>query len=208
MNTLEPVPSDPPATTPQSKLRRGAVAALAVLLGFIPFAIVLGAQVGPLLDDLRSYGFDMAFAAAFLVLLKGMWRGVHAALPWLFSLITAALFYLLIPGGWYVLAGTVAGLVTAYLWAKPYMAVATYLPRALGFLLLRNRTLGPQLAQVLNAAPGCVLIAVIAPKFVSGHPANLIALGLTVYAASRFSILPVVLFAIVVTGVLRVLLPA
>ena len=58
------------------------------------------------------------------------------------------------------------------------MAVVTYLTRALGFLLLRNRTLGPQLTQVLNAAPGCVLIAVIAPKFVSGHPADLIALGL------------------------------
>ncbi|CAI3805213.1 hypothetical protein GLGCALEP_03823 [Pseudomonas sp. MM221] len=239
MNTLEPVLNDPPTTTPQSELRRGAIAALPVLLGFIPFALVLGAQasqqqlaagevalmtglnfgggsefaaielwtsppailvivamtllvnsrhvlmgatlapylrhlplpkalgalffmcdeswamgladarqrggfslryfmgvslclwvtwvtftslgaqVGPLLGDLRSYGFDMAFAAVFLVLLKGMWKGVHAAVPWLFSLITAALFYLLIPGGWYVLAGTVAGLVTAYLWAKP-----------------------------------------------------------------------------------------
>ncbi len=88
------------------------------------------------------------------------------------------------------------------------MAVVTYLTRALGFLLLRNRALGPQLTQVLNAAPGCVLIAVIAPKFVTGQPADLIALGLTVYAAARFSILPVVVFAIVVTGVLRVLLPA
>lgn len=35
MNTLEPVLNDPPATTPQSELRRGAVAALPVLLGFI-----------------------------------------------------------------------------------------------------------------------------------------------------------------------------
>ena len=78
----------------------------------------LGALIGPALGDLRSYGFDMAFAAVFLVLLRGMWRGVHAALPWLFSLVTAAAFYLLIPGGWYVLAGTVAGLVAAYLWAK------------------------------------------------------------------------------------------
>ncbi|MDR0212208.1 MAG: AzlC family ABC transporter permease [Pseudomonas putida] len=79
----------------------------------------LGAMIGPLLGDLRDYGFDMAFAAVFLVLLKGMWKGVHAAVPWLFSLITAATFYLLIPGGWYVLAGTVAGLVSAYLWSKP-----------------------------------------------------------------------------------------
>ncbi|KGK25497.1 MULTISPECIES: AzlD family protein [Pseudomonas] len=86
------------------------------------------------------------------------------------------------------------------------MAVVTYLTRALGFLLLRNRTLGPQLTQVLNAAPGCVLIAVIAPKFVSGQPADLIALALTVYAASRFSLLPAVVLAIVGTGALRALL--
>ena len=88
------------------------------------------------------------------------------------------------------------------------MAVVTCLTRALGFVLLRKHTLGPQLTQVLNAAPGCVLIAVIAPKFVTGQPADLIALGLTVYAATRYSILPVVLFAIVITGMLRLLLPA
>ncbi|WP_455843071.1 LLM class flavin-dependent oxidoreductase [Lelliottia jeotgali] len=193
MNALEPALSDPPATTPNDDLRRGAIAAVPVLLGFIPFALVLGAQasqrslaagevalmtglnfgggsefaaielwtsppailvivamtllvnsrhllmgatlapylrnvplrqalgalffmcdeswamgladarrrggfslryymgvslclwgtwvcfttlgalVGPLLGDLHSYGFDMAFAAVFLVLLKGMW---------------------------------------------------------------------------------------------------------------------------------------
>ncbi|MDH0303291.1 MULTISPECIES: AzlD family protein [unclassified Pseudomonas] len=88
------------------------------------------------------------------------------------------------------------------------MALVTYLTRALGFLLLRNRAMGPQFTQVLEAAPGCVLIAVIAPKFVSGHPADLIALALTVYAASRFSILPVVVFAIVMTAALRALLPS
>lgn len=87
------------------------------------------------------------------------------------------------------------------------MAVVTYLTRALGFLLLRNRNMGPQLTQVLNAAPGCVLVAVIAPKFVTGHPADLIALVATIYAASRLSILPVVLFAILLTGALRALLP-
>ncbi|MCE1118825.1 MULTISPECIES: AzlD family protein [Pseudomonas] len=86
------------------------------------------------------------------------------------------------------------------------MALVTYLTRALGFLLLRNRVMGPQLTQVLSAAPGCVLIAVIAPKFVSGDPADLIALALTLLAATRYSILPVVLFAIVVTGALRAVL--
>nr|WP_322616663.1 AzlC family ABC transporter permease [Pseudomonas sp. BIC9C] len=90
---------------------------LCLWLTWVMFTL-LGAVIGPVLGDLHSYGFDMAFAAVFLVLLRGMWRGVQAAVPWLFSLVTGATFYLLIPGGWYVLAGTVAGLVAAYLWAK------------------------------------------------------------------------------------------
>jgi len=88
------------------------------------------------------------------------------------------------------------------------MAIATYLTRVLGFLLLRKRSFSPALQSVMEAAPGCVLIAVIAPKFVSGHPADLAALAITLLAATRFSILPVVLIAIIATGALRYLLPA
>ena len=85
------------------------------------------------------------------------------------------------------------------------MAIVTYLTRVLGFLALRNRVLSSELQSVMHAAPGCVLIAVIAPKFVSGNPADLLALVITIFAASRFSILPVVLIAVVATGVLRTL---
>ena len=34
-----------------------------------------GAWLGPVLGDIKQYGFDMAFVAVFLVLLKGMWAG-------------------------------------------------------------------------------------------------------------------------------------
>ncbi|KTT67253.1 membrane protein [Pseudomonas oryzihabitans] len=88
------------------------------------------------------------------------------------------------------------------------MAVVTYLTRIMGFLLLRKRANGPPLTQVLEAAPGCVLIAVIAPKFVSGQPSDLIALGLTVVAITRYSVFLVVVFAIVVTAALRTALPS
>ncbi|WP_420832951.1 hypothetical protein [Pseudomonas kermanshahensis] len=195
MNALESVVEDPPGTPEdecpaastteplaQSSPRTGATSRGCQWVAWVSF-ITLGALIGPLLGDLPPYGLDMAFAAVLLVLLKGLWKGVHAALPWLFSLVTAGLFYLLIPGGGYVLAGTLAGLVSAYLWAKPS-------------------------TRVLNAAPGCVLVAVIAPAFVSGHSADLIALALTAYAASRFSILPVMLFALAVTAAMRALLPA
>lgn len=86
------------------------------------------------------------------------------------------------------------------------MAFATYLTRVLGFILLRNRTLSPVAQEVMLAAPGCVLIAVIAPKFANGNPADLIALALTLFAATRLPILPVVLIAVLATGTLRFLL--
>lgn len=88
------------------------------------------------------------------------------------------------------------------------MALTTYMTRILGFVLLRNRTLSPRLQSVMEAAPGCVLIAVIAPMFVSNHPADLLALAITLFACTRFSLLPVVLIAVVSTGVLRHLMPA
>lgn len=80
-----------------------------------------GSYFGPLLGDIERYGFAMAFPAVFLVLLKGMWRGIRPALPWLVSLITAASVYLIYPkGGWYVIIGTTAGLLYAYFSTPPH----------------------------------------------------------------------------------------
>lgn len=76
----------------------------------------LGWLAAPVLGDVDKLGFGMAFPAVFLVLLRGMWRGWQAALPWLVSILAAAAVYLLWPAnGWYVAAGTVSGLVVAYL---------------------------------------------------------------------------------------------
>jgi len=83
------------------------------------------------------------------------------------------------------------------------MAAVTYLTRIGGYLALRNRRLGPRAVAVMEAAPGCVLIAVIAPDFVSGRPADLLALAITVLAASRWPMLPTVLIGIASAGVLR-----
>lgn len=75
---------------------------------------VFGAVMGPALGNLDAWGLAMAFPAVFLVLLKGMWRGWRAARPWLVSLAVAAGVYLLVPGAWFVLAGTASGLAAAY----------------------------------------------------------------------------------------------
>ncbi len=75
-----------------------------------------GAALGPVIGDVERYGFDMAFTAVFLVLLRGMWKGVRACRPWLVSLAAAAATHLLVPGAWYVAAGASAGLVAAAIW--------------------------------------------------------------------------------------------
>lgn len=83
------------------------------------------------------------------------------------------------------------------------MASTTYLTRVLGYIALRNRTLSPRMMSVLENVPGCVLISVIAPAFVSDNPANLLALVITLLAAIRLSILPTVIIGILATGLLR-----
>ncbi|HEX8045679.1 AzlD family protein [Rhizobium sp.] len=83
------------------------------------------------------------------------------------------------------------------------MAAVTYLTRVGRYVFLRNRTLSPRLRTVMENAPGCVLITIIAPDFVTGRPADLIALAVTMVAATRLPVLPTVIIAIASAGVLR-----
>jgi branched chain amino acid efflux pump len=86
------------------------------------------------------------------------------------------------------------------------MAAVTYLTRVSGYLLLRNRTLSRRATAVMEATPGCVLISVIAPHFVSSRPADLLSLAITLLAATRLSVLPTILIGVVSAGLLRHLL--
>ena len=86
------------------------------------------------------------------------------------------------------------------------MALSTYFTRILGYLLLRNRQLSPRTQAIMDAAPGCVLITIISPYFVTDKPADLLALAISLFAASRWGLLPVVLISVVSTAVLRFLL--
>ncbi len=86
------------------------------------------------------------------------------------------------------------------------MATATYLTRIGGYLLLRDRQLGERAKTVMDAAPGCVLLAVIAPQFVSGRPADLAALGITLLAAWRLPLLATVVIAVASAGLFRLIL--
>jgi uncharacterized membrane protein len=83
------------------------------------------------------------------------------------------------------------------------MAGVTYLTRIGGYLMLKDRALGPRATAVMEAAPGCVLISVIAPDFVSKNPADLAALAITLLAATRLSMLPTVVIGVASAGVLK-----
>ena len=83
------------------------------------------------------------------------------------------------------------------------MAGVTYLTRIGGYVVLRNRVLSARATAVMEAAPGCVLISVIAPAFVSKNPADLLALAITFVAAMRLSMLPTVLIGVASAALLR-----
>ncbi|GAB0117810.1 AzlD family protein [Acidisoma sp. 7E03] len=83
------------------------------------------------------------------------------------------------------------------------MASVTYMTRIGGYLLLGNRHLSPRTMATLERAPGCVLIAVITPAFLSGRLADLLALGVTLVAAARLPLLPTVLLGVATAGLAR-----
>jgi 4-azaleucine resistance transporter AzlC len=82
------------------------------------FFTAAGALFGPLIGDLSAFGFDMAFTAVFLVLLRGAWTSFKAVRPWFVSLAVAAPTYLVLPGAWYVATGALSGLIAAFFLAE------------------------------------------------------------------------------------------
>lgn len=86
------------------------------------------------------------------------------------------------------------------------MAATTYATRTIGYLALSNRVLSSRTRAVLDAAPACVLLAVISPAFVTPRPADLIALAITVMAATRLPMMATVGVAMAASAALRYLL--
>lgn len=63
------------------------------------------------------------------------------------------------------------------------MAAATYSTRALGWLVLRNRTVSARLQRALEAAPACVMASIVAPYFMTTDPVMLLSLAVMTIAA-------------------------
>ncbi len=85
------------------------------------------------------------------------------------------------------------------------MGIVTYLTRISGYILFRKFK-SQYLKNIFEIVPGCVMISLITPYFVTGKIADLIALGFTILAAIRFSFLITLIIAIGSAGLLRYLL--
>ena len=77
----------------------------------------VGAALGNALGDTSRIGLDFAFAAMFIAVLAGFWKGPKTAAVLIASSVFAVLGKLYFPGAWYILTGGIAGIV---------VAVATY----------------------------------------------------------------------------------
>ncbi len=88
-------------------------------IGWLLFT-ALGYHAGGLIEDPAAYGFDFAFAAVFLCLVRSFYVSWRSLLPWIVSAGVAALAYSTIEGVWYILFGGLAGAATgALLPARP-----------------------------------------------------------------------------------------
>ena len=75
---------------------------------------VLGAFLGALMGDPKTYGADFAFTALFIGLVAGFWKGRSTAVTVLASAGAAALVYRFAGPPWHVAAGAFAGIAAAY----------------------------------------------------------------------------------------------
>jgi predicted branched-subunit amino acid permease len=73
----------------------------------------VGAAIGKNLGDPARLGLDFAFAAIFITIIMGFWKGARTGAVIMASAMVAAAFKLLVPGAWYILAGGLAGVSAA-----------------------------------------------------------------------------------------------
>ena len=70
---------------------------------------VPGYLLGALVSDQRTFGFDVILPAFFVAMLVPLWRGTRRAIPWAVAGAVALLVAALVPGWWFIMAGSIAG---------------------------------------------------------------------------------------------------
>jgi 4-azaleucine resistance transporter AzlC len=78
----------------------------------------LGAWAGAGLGDAHRFGLDFAFAAMFIAVLAGFWKGSRTLMVLVASAAVAVAAKLYVPGAWYIILGGLAGMGVALLTFK------------------------------------------------------------------------------------------
>lgn len=73
----------------------------------------IGAMIGNRLGDGAAIGLDFAFAAMFIAVLAGFWKGPRTGAILAASALAACVAKLFIPGAWYILIGGIVGMMVA-----------------------------------------------------------------------------------------------
>lgn len=90
----------------------------AVLLGgglftfaFWIAATTAGYLAGSLVPDARAIALDLIMPIFFVAMLVPLWRGPKRAIPWIVAGVVALLVHQFVAGWWYVIAGSLAGII-------------------------------------------------------------------------------------------------
>ncbi len=74
-------------------------------------ATTVGHLAGSLVPDPQAIALDLVVPVFFAAMLVPLWRGPKRALAWAVAGVVALAFYFFVEGWWYVIAGSVAGIV-------------------------------------------------------------------------------------------------
>ena len=77
------------------------------------FSSAIGAFIGTKLPDPALIGLDFAFAAMFITILAGFWKGPRTGAVIITSAVVAVLAKIYLPGAWYIVLGGLAGVAVA-----------------------------------------------------------------------------------------------
>jgi predicted branched-subunit amino acid permease len=83
---------------------------LIIWLTFVP-STAIGQIFGSLLANPRPYGVDMILPLYFVALLAPMFESARRSLPWAIAGLVAIAVQYVLPGFWYIIAGTLAGAI-------------------------------------------------------------------------------------------------
>jgi len=69
----------------------------------------VGVVAGSLLGDLSRFGFDAVMVTYFAAIIVGQWKGRLDLFPWVGAAVVAGIGAHVLPAGWHIIAGALAG---------------------------------------------------------------------------------------------------